>query len=72
MFENGCEWLVERPSNNPEPDSAADMFVTAPCGAPVTMLVDGWECLAGHEHVTYGSFRQQEMEAVEAFEEQYA
>ena len=27
-----CGWLVERPSNNPEPDSYADTIDVGPCG----------------------------------------
>lgn len=70
-FPDGCQWLVEAPSNNPEPDSPADCYVIVPCGADVTMLEDGWECSVGHYHVEYGSSRQQAMEAMEAMAERY-
>jgi hypothetical protein len=56
-----CPWLVQVPSNHPEPDSEADCWVTRDCGAPA-FAIDGdadagWRCSNGHHHYTYGSPR---------------
>jgi hypothetical protein len=32
-----CRWLVERPSNNPEPDSYADTITIGACGDPIPL-----------------------------------
>jgi hypothetical protein len=66
-----CPWLVEVPSNHPEPDSEADCWNIVECGAPL-FAVDGdldagWFCSHGHQHLTYGSPRQQAEEREEAF-----
>lgn len=65
-----CLWLVLVPSGNPEPDSEADCWREVECGAPVTDVVDGWTCEAGHSHYYYGSPTQQEQERAEAMMEQ--
>lgn len=40
-----CGWLIEVPSNNPEPDSYADTIAHVPCGEPVS---DGRHALCAH------------------------
>lgn len=40
----GCQWLVRRPSNNPEPDSIDDCYVTVPCGDEVHDATRGPFC----------------------------
>lgn len=47
-----CPWLVEVPSGNPEPDSPADCWMVVECGAAVSAVPFGWECEAGHGHVS--------------------
>lgn len=67
MAENTCGWLVERRREiTPEmveadwyPDSEADLWEVAECGAPTREITDGWACEAGHHHYTYGSPSQQ-------------
>lgn len=36
-----CGWLVQRPSNNPEPDFPEDCYVIAECGDSVPTGPDG-------------------------------
>lgn len=31
----GCQWLVRKPSNNPEPDFPSDCWIEEECGEPV-------------------------------------
>jgi hypothetical protein len=53
---NTCEWLVQVPTGNPEPDSEADLWTEEECGAPIVATAhDGqsWRCAAGHEYVSY-------------------
>ena len=73
-----CPWLVLVPSQNPEPDSAADLHTEVDCGAPVTNIttpageVYGWACENGHHHYDYGSAAQQAEERDEALVEMAA
>lgn len=50
----GCHWLIQVPSDNPEPDFPEDLYNIVECGAPVTTNEYGsWSCEAGHYHVSY-------------------
>jgi hypothetical protein len=50
-----CNWLVQRPTNNPEPDFPEDCYRVEDCGARLsihpTYGMDGFVCDAGHERV---------------------
>lgn len=49
-----CEWLIEVPSHNPEPDFPEDLYRIVACGAEVEVNDYGsWRCAAGHEHVSF-------------------
>jgi hypothetical protein len=64
-----CPWLVQVPSNNPEPDSPADLYMIVPCDAPLYAPegnLDRTVCSNGHEHLAYGSVAQRAQEAMEA------
>ena len=63
-----CPWLVWVHTGNPEPDQEfglGGVYVEGECGAQVADIVDGWECEAGHRHLTYGSPSQIVEEATE-------
>lgn len=65
-----CTYLVRVPSGNPEPDSENDCWLILPCGEPALVIKDeGWECIHGHRHLTYGSPAQIAEERIEAFHE---
>lgn len=36
-----CGWLIQRPSNHPEPDFPEDLYVISECGEPVPIGEDG-------------------------------
>lgn len=72
-----CTWLVAVPTASLYPaeaewypDSAADVYTEVDCGAPVYAidgdLEIGYRCSNGHQHLTYGSPRQQAEEVLEA------
>jgi hypothetical protein len=74
VTENGnpasCTWEHMVRSNHPEPTSESDCWKIAYCGAPVSDIVDGWACEAGHRHFTYGSESQINEEREEALSEE--
>jgi hypothetical protein len=52
-----CDWQVEVPSGNPEPDQPSDLWNIVPCHGEVEPItrngVDvGWRCSNGHEWVS--------------------
>lgn len=55
-----CNWLVQVPSGNPEPDEPADLWTEVECGAtvrphpdyPDAPLGDALLCDAGHRRLT--------------------
>lgn len=47
----GCGWLIEVPTNNPEPDFPSDMWREEECGAPAFETDRGWYCEQGHSYV---------------------
>jgi hypothetical protein len=52
-----CDWQVEVPSGNPEPDQPSDLWSIVPCHGEVEPIlrngVDvGWRCSNGHEWVS--------------------
>lgn len=48
-----CFWLIEIPSNNPEPDFPEDTYLIVECGAPLYTDPEGrFECAAGHSRGT--------------------
>jgi|11_taG_2_1085331.scaffolds.fasta_scaffold04402_8 hypothetical protein len=49
-----CSWLVQVPSDDPEPSCEADCWRTVDCGAAVTYDHGGFCCEVGHDHRTYG------------------
>jgi hypothetical protein len=79
-----CHWLVQVPTASlypPEadwyPDSPADVYTVVECGSPIFAvdgdLAEGWFCRdGGHQHLTYGSARQQAEERLEAMVENWA
>lgn len=72
-----CTWVVAVPTASlypPEadwyPDSPSDVYTEVACDAPV-FAIDGdvevgYRCSNGHEHLAYGSPRQQAAEVLEA------
>lgn len=34
-----CGWLIQRPSNNPEPDFPEDCYVISECGEPIAETI---------------------------------
>jgi len=65
-----CPWLIEVPSNNPEPDFPEDCYRIIECGASVTVNEYGsWKCEAGHEHVSYDDPARSAYEAELAYNE---
>jgi hypothetical protein len=67
---SSCPWLVEVPSNNPEPDFPEDLVSIVECGAEVTVNEHGsWRCAAGHEHVSYDDPARSAHEAELAYRE---
>jgi hypothetical protein len=76
-----CGWLIEVASHNPEPDSIEDCTIEIRCGGRVFCLEGdehgeaageaGWECEAGHRHLTYGSPGQRAEEVAEAYFERW-
>lgn len=45
-----CSWVVNKPSNNPEPDFPEDCWTLAECGATAIIVGEGWECENGHKY----------------------
>jgi hypothetical protein len=57
IFPEGCQWLIEVASGNPEPDFPEDCVKIVPCGGKVDLVVRdgveiGWRCEFGHEHIS--------------------
>jgi hypothetical protein len=69
-----CDWLVEVPSGNPEPDSIEDCWTIRPCGARITWFGHegaSFTCEAGHHHESYVATEgryEAELDLVERFE----
>lgn len=67
-----CEWLVQVPSGNPEPDFPEDLYREVSCGAAVEVNDYGsWRCAHGHEHVTFDDPARGEYEAAMAYAERH-
>lgn len=67
-----CEWLIEVPSGNPEPDFPEDLYRVVECGAPITVNEFGsWRCEAGHKHVSFADPARAGYEAEMAYAERY-
>ena len=52
-WEELCEWQIEVPSNNPEPDQPSDLWNVVSCHGVVEQIVRngvnvGWQCERGH------------------------
>lgn len=68
-----CPWLVERTHTWGDEEYGYESdTVTEECGALAWAIEDGWECELGHQHLTYGSARQQAEERLEAMVEDMA
>ena len=51
-----CDWLVQVPNNNPEPDFPSDCYDIVDCGAKMRVLpdyADSYVCDRGHERIPY-------------------
>jgi hypothetical protein len=58
-----CDWLVEVPNGNPEPDEPSDCYDILPCGARVRrhpVHPEGTLCEGGHDrlpnHIEFAPF----------------
>lgn len=62
-----CDALYERTDMVGDDEYGYEPYTReVACDALAYVTEDGWTCEAGHEHLTYGSARQQEEEAIEA------
>jgi hypothetical protein len=71
--DEGCPWLIEVASNNPEPDFPEDLYRIVECGGAVTVNEHGsWRCEYGHEHVSFSDPARDAHEAEPAVNERMA
>lgn len=68
-----CTWMVERTDLVGDDEFGYEPYThVVDCEALAFATEDSWHCENGHEHLTYGSARQQAQERIEAMVEDFA